>query len=173
MDSFVYKWTDTLTGKMYIGVHKGTTDDGYVCSSKYMMEEYVNRPDDFVREVLETGTYEECQLKETVILKSVDAAKNPMYYNQSNGAETFYWSGPLSEEMKKKVGLGLKGKPKSEEHKNKLRESLKGRPLSEETKKKMSVAAKGKKKAPFSIEHRRKISEQNRLRALKRKLSNA
>ena len=71
MNSFVYKWTDTLTGKMYIGVHKGTTDDGYVCSSKYMMEEYVNRPDDFVREVLETGTYEECQLKETVILKSV------------------------------------------------------------------------------------------------------
>jgi len=77
-DSFVYKWTDKLTGMMYIGVHKGTPDDGYVCSSKYMKEEYNSRPEDFFREILEYGTYSECQSKETELLKSVSAAKNPL-----------------------------------------------------------------------------------------------
>ncbi len=168
MDSFIYKWTDTLTNKIYIGVHKGTPDDGYVCSSKYMLEEYNKRPTDFVREILETNTYLECQKKETFLLKEVNAAKNPMYYNQSNGAEDFYWSGALTDEMKYKISVKLKNKPKGEEHKRKLRDKLKGIPLSDETKKKMSIAGKGKKKAPFSEEHRRKIGEANRRRAKKK-----
>jgi hypothetical protein len=32
-DSFVYCWTDHKTGMLYVGSHKGTIDDGYVCSS--------------------------------------------------------------------------------------------------------------------------------------------
>ena len=41
-EAFVYCWTDHKTNKIYIGSHKGDVNDGYVCSSKYMMEEYDN-----------------------------------------------------------------------------------------------------------------------------------
>lgn len=52
MTSFVYRWTDTLTGMMYIGVHKGLPDDGYICSSKVMLPIYHERPDTFIREIM-------------------------------------------------------------------------------------------------------------------------
>lgn len=31
MEAFVYVWTDKITNKLYVGVHKGTLDDGYIC----------------------------------------------------------------------------------------------------------------------------------------------
>lgn len=31
---FVYKWTNRINGKMYIGSHAGTIDDGYVGSGR-------------------------------------------------------------------------------------------------------------------------------------------
>lgn len=43
MEAFVYVWTDTGTNKIYVGVHKGDSNDGYVCSSKYMKAEYKKR----------------------------------------------------------------------------------------------------------------------------------
>jgi hypothetical protein len=39
MEAFVYCWTDKITNKLYVGSHKGSPDDGYVCSGKYMLEE--------------------------------------------------------------------------------------------------------------------------------------
>lgn len=37
-ESFVYCWTDHKRSKLYIGYHKGSPDDGYVCSSKRMLK---------------------------------------------------------------------------------------------------------------------------------------
>ena len=34
-EAFVYCWTDHKTNKLYVGVHKGSINDGYICSSKY------------------------------------------------------------------------------------------------------------------------------------------
>ena len=51
-EAFVYYWKDTLTDKYYIGYHKGSQDDGYVCSSRTMMEEYNKRENNFHREVI-------------------------------------------------------------------------------------------------------------------------
>lgn len=39
-DSFVYCWHDDQRDMRYIGVHKGSQDDGYICSSKLMLQEY-------------------------------------------------------------------------------------------------------------------------------------
>jgi hypothetical protein len=39
-EAFVYCWTDKLHNKLYVGVHKGNVDDGYICSSKIMLKEY-------------------------------------------------------------------------------------------------------------------------------------
>jgi hypothetical protein len=86
MIAFVYKWTDNKTGKLYIGVHKGSTDDGYICSSKHMLREYKDRPDDFQREILEWfDNYGDARAYETDLLVEADAANNPSYYNRTNG----------------------------------------------------------------------------------------
>jgi hypothetical protein len=52
MDAFVNVWKDTYSNKRYIGSHKGKPDDGYICSSKMMMEHYNQRPVSFIRKVL-------------------------------------------------------------------------------------------------------------------------
>jgi hypothetical protein len=79
-EAFVYKWTDQLRNMIYIGIHKGCPDDGYVCSSKYMMEEYLKRPLDFTREIICYGSYDECYKIETQILQNRDET----WYNKSS-----------------------------------------------------------------------------------------
>ena len=115
MDSFVYCWTDTRTNKLYIGVHKGNIDDGYICSSKYLLKEYNQRPFDFKRQILAFGSYKEMLNFEIKILKSINAAKDPLFYNKHNGDGRGYTE-KHSEETKRKLS-----KPKTEEHKMKLR----------------------------------------------------
>ena len=87
-DSFLYKWTYLVDGRVYVGIHKGTTFDGYHHSSK--CEEF-NRlfrtePHNFEREILMQGKYETMQNEEHKILKLDDARNNSKYFNKSNGS---------------------------------------------------------------------------------------
>jgi hypothetical protein len=107
-EAFLYQWIDKTTNKKYIGIHKGAVDDGYICSSKVMLEEYVKRPMDFQREILYLGSFDDMVMKETELLKNVNAAKNPEYYNMHNGDGNFYNKGH-TEETKKKISKKNKG----------------------------------------------------------------
>lgn len=49
---FVYIWYDRKYKRYYIGCHWGTENDGYVCSSTWMMQAYKRRPEDFRRKIL-------------------------------------------------------------------------------------------------------------------------
>lgn len=89
-DSFVYIWTDLLTSKQYIGYHKGTPDDGYVCSSKPMLTEYNMRPQDFTREIVAHGTQPDMLTFEQDFIKSTNAHNDPGYYNQALSVGPFY-----------------------------------------------------------------------------------
>ena len=89
MEAFAYCWTDKLTNKLYVGSHRGLIDDGYVCSSKYMMEEYRKRPQDFSRQIIAEGSYADIRSFEAAILKSVNAALNEQFYNKHNGDSKF------------------------------------------------------------------------------------
>jgi len=146
---------------MYIGSHKGAIDDGYVCSSRLLMEQYLLRPKDFSREIVAEGSFKDMRSLEAEMLNDIDARKNPTYYNQHNGNGDFYNKGH-TEDTKRKMSesrRGKKRKPFSEEHRRKQSEANTGIIRSEETKKKLSKAGKGKSK---SEEHRRKISEANK-----------
>lgn len=92
MDSFVYIWTNISTKQKYIGVHKGTPDDGYICSSKTMLEDYKINPTIFKRDIIAHGSFDDMYDLESKLLREVDAAKNPQYYNQSNNNGKFYMS---------------------------------------------------------------------------------
>lgn len=88
---------------LYVGIHKGSHDDGYVCSSKLMLEEYNKRPGDFTRQILAYGTYSEMCKFETSILRAENAGKNHLYYNRhtNNGK---YVNLKHTEETKRKIG---------------------------------------------------------------------
>jgi len=83
-ESFVYLWTNKDTDRKYIGKHKGTTDDGYVCSSESLMEEYDECPSRFIRTILAYGTDQEMHELETQLIITLKATKSHLYYNMSN-----------------------------------------------------------------------------------------
>lgn len=88
-EAFVYRWTDHGANMLYIGYHKGNVDDGYICSSKYMLSEYKIRPTDFTREIISLGNHIDMRALEDKMLVEVDAARNPKYYNKHNGSLNF------------------------------------------------------------------------------------
>jgi hypothetical protein len=142
---FIYEWTDVKTGLKYIGKHKGTLDDGYICSSLILLEEYKKRPSDFVRQILwysdHTSDSELCSIEYKYLseIKKDEFLfeQNQKYYNQSNNGNDPYTNSLLkygaenlkilkSQSMKNnKHGTGNKSKPKSEEHKRNISERIK------------------------------------------------
>ena len=130
-DSFVYCWTDIKTNILYVGVHKGKIDDGYICSSKIMLKEYKKRPYDFVRQIVATGDYRSMYDFESLILRLENVSTNKNYYNKAQNNGYFLNKGkPLSEDHKNKIKNYFKkndhpmlGKSHSHESKAKMRES--------------------------------------------------
>ena len=82
-ESFVYLWTNKDTDRKYIGKHKGTTDDGYVCSSESLIAEYNECPSRFIRTILAYGTDEEMHGLETQLILTLRATKSHLYFHLS------------------------------------------------------------------------------------------
>ena len=83
-DAFLYLWTNKDTDRKYIGKHKGTIDDGYVCSSESLIAEYNECPSRFIRTILAYGTDQEMLKLETQLILTLKATKSHLYYNLSN-----------------------------------------------------------------------------------------
>jgi len=83
---FVYLWRDSKNKMFYIGSHKGTVDDGYICSNKHMYRAYRKRPHTFRRKILSfCNTKDELLIKEQYFLNLIKDSelyyKNKKYYN--------------------------------------------------------------------------------------------
>ena len=87
-ESFLYKWTYQPDGRVYVGIHKGTTFDGYHHSStcEEFNQLFRTEPENFEREILMKGKYDTMRNEEHKILSMADAKNNPKYFNKSNGA---------------------------------------------------------------------------------------
>jgi hypothetical protein len=114
-DSFIYQWYDKKNDMYYIGVHKGTPNDGYICSSKIMLEEYNKRKNDFQRTIVKFGKFEELIEEESLLLKEINAAKNKKYYNQHNGDGKFFCKNH-TEKTKNIISEKLKKYKKTDKH---------------------------------------------------------
>ena len=181
-NGFTYCWSDHSTAKVYVGIHLGSPDDGYICSSKTMLSEYKARPLDFTREILFSGPYDMCATFEKAIINGLFKQDKSTFYNRSNGKKILF-----DDEIRKKMSVKSKGRKMPFGHLEKMLSARKGKPgprngvvLSDEIKKKISEARKGmispnkgkiasaetrkkmsdsaKKKAPFSDEHKAKLS---------------
>lgn len=108
----VYKWTNKVDGKWYIGSHRGTAEDGYTASGveiKRAFKQYgiIN----FIREILYEGKY--FREKETEMLIELKAMQNPSSYNMKNLATGFAIGAenPTKRpEVQAKISKALKGK---------------------------------------------------------------
>ena len=169
---FVYIWFDRKHKRYYIGCHWGKENDGYICSSPWMIQAYRIRPNDFKRRILKSKiesrqlTYIEEQHWLNMInineIKPINA--NPRYYNL-NIKNNDVWhkydeniktigkkisiaktgkSVPCTPEKAKTISEAKKGKVFTEEHKNALREAKLGTTRSEDAKRKTSESLKQK-----------------------------
>lgn len=102
-EAFVYSWRNIKTNRLYIGWHKGHINDGYICSSKPLLEEYNIDPSNFERYIISRGTINQMVTLETIILRSVDARNNPEYYNQHNGNGKYLHTLPHTKETREKM----------------------------------------------------------------------
>jgi len=113
MEAFVYSWSDCKTAKIYVGVHKGAQTDGYICSSKPMMAQYRERPTDFTRQIIATGTLNDCAALEVAIIKQLLKDKGTCY-NRAAGKMIINDVHPMlgkthSEQSRKKLSIAHTG----------------------------------------------------------------
>ena len=159
----IYKITNLLNGKMYIGQHTTSNiDDGYMGSGKIILRALKKYgKDNFRKEwLMFCEDEEELNYMERVYVDQTWVDRSDTY-NLNLGGD--YQR--MSNQTRKKLSDSHKGKTFSEEHKRKLSESHKGishigymlgHHHSEEARRKMSKSHKGKLR---SEEHKRKLSE--------------
>lgn len=172
-DSFVYIWKNKITGKQYIGSHKGTVDDGYISTSKYFNEDYNKNPKNFHRMIISLcESYDVARKQEADLCVKLNVKSDPMYYNRHNGDGNFINKGltasarakiskarsgsRLSEETKQKISASGKklNRKISEEHRIIISQTHKRKVVSTETREKMRQNNLGKK---LTEEHKAKI----------------
>ena len=154
MYGYIYKTTNLVNGKIYIGQKK---------SDKFLGEQYLGSGKILKQAITKYGQsnfkvilLEECQnkidlnQKEIYWISKYNSINKDLGYNIAECGQ----GGGLGKEVNQKISLALIGRKLSEETKQKLRV-----PKSEETKLKLSNSHKGKH---LSDEHKKKISESNK-----------
>lgn len=169
---FIYKTTNLINGKIYIGQCKRKKEpEKYIGSGNYLkkaIKKYGR--ENFSREILEDGisNSEILNEREKYWIKLYDSTNPSVGYNISPGGnaglssekagKTYeeMYGGEKAKEIKKKVSLGRSGIPASQATIDSTRRRMTGATFSESTRKKQSDARRGKKLSP---ETRRKMSE--------------
>lgn len=153
----IYKITNNLNGKIYIGQHK-TEDlnDGYM-GSGVAIKRAIRRYglENFSKEILyDVDDWELMDFLEELIVDE-EFVKRKDTYNMKTGGSC----GIAGDETRRKIAEAGWGKHPSEETRQKLSTAHKGTSFSEEHRRKISEANLGKHSKHLSEEHKRKISE--------------
>ena len=152
---FVYIWYDSqkhrfqrtdIKHKFYIGCHWGTEDDGYICSSTWMIKSYKKRRQDFKRRILKTNIIDKKTLlneeyKWLSKIKKEELGKR--YYNLHNHHFNHRSLNSNNEAIKADIKEKRKLQVFSEETRKKMSESAKGKELSPEFKEYIGQWKKG------------------------------
>lgn len=179
MYGYIYKTTNILTEKIYIGqtCKQGKDFDYYFGSGtilKLSIKKYGIH--NFTKEILRIcKSQKELDVFEEIYIKRFDSInskigynilsenpvgcgdKNPMKIESVKIKNSILRRGKkASEEAKSNLSKALKGRKLSEEHKNNISKGNKGKIHSEETIMKISNAKKGKK---FSAKHKESLSK--------------
>lgn len=156
---FVYIWFDRKHKRYYIGAHWGFENDGYICSSPWMLKAYRRRPKDFKRKILQRiySSRKETFLMEEKYLKMIKPEEIKTKYYNLNTKVSDYWHNYEQVRMTvgQKISASRTGKtyskrgPRSEETKQKIREKLLGKSLSPENIAKRIATVTGTKRNQY------------------------
>ncbi len=148
----VYKTTNIINGKFYIGVHKTTNpNDSYLGSGKRLklaIEKYGET--NFKKEILSIFDSYKLAYEEEQKLVTNEMISLGNCYNLAPGGIGGCSKMPVSDLTKSKLSNALIGRPKSEEHKTNISKGKKNKPnthfigkhLSDETKAKIRESKK-------------------------------
>lgn len=179
---FVYIWFDRKHKRYYIGMHWGSENDGYVCSSNWMRDAYKRRPEDFKRRILsrvytnrkdlyESEKYwlsqiKDCELK--IRYYNLNKNTNDTWLNEENYLSRKNKISQKTKEamyrpdVREKYLEGLKNRDtRSSEPtvREKRRKSMIGKNVGKDTSKAAKIFAEMRRGVPLSIEHKNKIKE--------------
>ncbi len=123
---YIYKTTNTINNKIYVGKHK-TIDiaDGYI-GSGLLLTKAINKYGikNFISEIIEYCTKENVNEKEIFWIKELNSTNKNIGYNIHFGGQGGNTYGSLSpykkEKFKENVSKALKGIKKTDNHKLKL-----------------------------------------------------
>lgn len=153
MSGFIYLWYDRSKKKFYIGSHWGKEDDGYICSSTWMLQAYKKRPEDFRRRILErVSDYEQINIIEHRWLSRIKKEElGKRYYNLRNTRFGHWTLKPDITSVRKKISATQKAKGWRPPLRTGCVPWNKGRPYTSEEKMNISEAtAKGMSVLPQS-----------------------
>lgn len=160
---FIYKTTNTINGKIYVGQSK--YNDPKYLGSGFFLKEAIEK---YGKENFSKIIIEECDSREIANerekfwIRELSSKNREIGYNIADGGSSFI----MNPEISKKISETLKGKytgeksfrygiKLTEDHKKSISQSNMGKVLSDDTKKKMSESKKG---ISFSEDSRKKMS---------------
>ena len=164
MFGYIYKITNTINGKIYVGLHKSEKFDESYWGSGIHIQRAIKKygKENFKREILEwCETIDKIVAQEIYWIETLDARNPEIGYNIAGGglgSAGLTWSEESKEKLRRYRGQlsPLWGRKLSDEHRRHLSDSHKGKTLSEEHKQKIGIANKGR---VVSEETREKISK--------------
>lgn len=173
MNSGIYKITNKVTGKFYIGssvdikwrwyTHKYELSKG-THSNKYLQRAWDKYGEEsFEFSIVLSTERETLVLKEQEIIDETKCYQREVGYNIGRIADAPFLGRKHTEEAKRKISESKLGKPRSEETKRKISEVQKGKTIPQETRDKISKTLKGRpspmKGRKASKETREKMSK--------------
>lgn len=143
---FVYKTINVVTGNFYVGVHGGSTDDGYIGSGKILKAAILKYGKEAFKveyRIVCNSAEEAYELESFIVTEEV--VNHPLCYNLIVGG----YGGP--HRRQRKVYKKRKGIVKTDAQKARMSEIKKN--MSEDTKLKMSIAAVERCKDSLTCPH--------------------
>lgn len=172
---FVYLWLDRKNMRFYVGSHWGTTDDGYVCSSRWMRKAYSRRAHDFKRRIIARvySNRKDLLLEEHRWLTMIkDHELSTRYYNITKHLNGHWSAGDVSKTIAEKISIKTKEAMASPDIRQKYLEGLNrrdNRSSDQEVREKRRASMKAAMAKKFPIESRLTGAEKTRLSRAKKK----
>ena len=147
---YIYKTTNTVNGKIYIGkrIYNERSDKYYLGSGIYLnraIKKYgrIN----FTKEIIEWCTKDILSEREIYWIKFCNATNSKVGYNISNGGD----GGNLGDEVNRRISKSLKGRKKSIEFCQNISNKLSGVPKTAEHNEKVRQSLLGRKRPPETV----------------------